>query len=311
MKLFGIAALGLVAARPQPQEGLGVGLGGGLGLGGAQLEGAPVLGNENEVKPSKPNKPTKPKLPPKKPLLEDKVPQPGDKIKHVNKWNAMKDKIHEKYSVAHDKAVAKEERVEANNEKFAIDHAEKIAEALQKKEEHKAKEAAKKLHAQGKLTEFNTDKVEKQLQHQAHKEKLAAKAEEKKQNHQDKVDAAKDQADAVDKKTELKKQLAAAAQAKKEATLALKQEKADHVKWAHYHKILFHCVDKIKAKAEQSEEQFDFESLSKASFEKLPGCAKAIEHFDWPNNWVTFVEKWNARKEAMAAEMAEDMEAMD
>jgi hypothetical protein len=300
MKLFGIAALGLVAARPQPQmEGLGGGLSEGLGggLSGGLESGAPVLNNNKEVVPTKPNKP---KLPPKKPLLNDKVPSLGDKIKHINKWNEKKDKIHEKYSAAHDKAVAKEDRVEANNEKFEKDHAEKLAHALQKKEEHKAKEAMKKVHAQIKLTEFNTDKVEKEMKHKAHAEKLAAAAAEKKQAHKDKMDAAKDQADSVEKKTELKKQLAAAAQAKKEATLQAKKDKADFVKWAHYHKILFNCVHKLK---DMKGEDFDFEALSKADFdESLPGCKDAIKGFDWPNNRGTFVEKWNAKKEAMDAE---------
>lgn len=311
MKVFGIAALGLVAARPQPQfnamennfalsesASLDSGLGGGLGALGS--EGAPALDDNKQVIPKdeKPNK-----MPVKKPAAADKNKGEGMKDKHVNKWNEKKDQIHEKYSAAHDKAVAKEDRVEANNAEFAKDHAEKKAHALQKKEEHVAKEDAKKVHAQMKLTEFNTDKTVKQMKHQAHKQKLEAKTEEKKQDHQDKVDDAHKQKEDVEKKTELKKQLAAAAQAKKEATEQAKKDKADFVKWAHYHKILFNCVKKVK---HVQKDTFDLNALNKASFADFEGCTEALEGFDWANNFDGFKEKWNAMKEKMEDKM-EDM----
>lgn len=312
MKLFSIAALGLVAARPQPQlSGNGVGLGGGLpsgngvalggdsGLSGLEggLQGAPDLDSSNQVQSQKPSK-----MPAKKPLVADKVKAEGMKDKHVAKWNEKKNQIHEKYSAAHDKAVAKEDRVEANNAAFAEDHAEKKAHALQKKEEFKAKESEKKVHAQIKLTEFHTDKAEKKVKHQAHKEKLEAKAEEKKQDHQEKLDDANKQKEDVEKKTELKKQLAAAAQAKKEATEQAKKDKADHVKWAHYHKILFQCIKKVK---EIQGDEFDLNAVTLDSFNRLEGCHKDLEKFDWDNNFDGFKEKWIAMK----AKMEDKMEA--
>lgn len=295
MKLFGIAALGLVAARPQPQlEGLSGGL---TGL-DADLDNPPVLDNENQVKPQEPNK-----MPAKKPVHADKVGD-GMKDKHVDNWNEKNKVIYDKYSKAHDKAKAKEDRVEANNEEFAKDKVEKKNHALQKKEEFKADTSEKKFNAQMKLTQFHTDKVDKQTKHKLHKEKLDAKSEEKKKDNQEKMDDALEKKEDVEEKTELKKQNAAAAQAKKEATEQLKKDKADHVKWAHYHKILFNCVKKVK---DTQKDAFDLNALNMESFEEFDGCQDALKDFNWADNFDGFKEKWNHMKE----KMEDKMEAMD
>jgi hypothetical protein len=303
MKVYGIAALGLVAARPQPQFGasLDSGLadfGLGAGLNPLDSVGAPALDDSNQVVSNDNNAN---QMPAKKDEPADKVLTEGMREKHLAAWNKKKQEIHKKYSAAYDKAVEKEALVDAKNAQDALNKAAKKAKALQRQEEHKADEEAKKKHAEDKLEDFKAKQAAKEIEIKLQEQKLKAKGEEKKKDHQKKADDAAEQKDKVEKKHNLKKENDAAAKAKKEAKDQDKKDKADWLKWAHYHKVLFHCVKKVENAVEEGE-TFDIDAVTMDSFVDFDGCTNDLQGFDWANNFDGFKAKWNA----MAAKMEED-----